>query len=63
MVSISKPLLKQISDEIVDLISSRIYFKLLHLRYIPEITAIKEGKAKGFSFEEIKKLIEDRLSS
>ncbi len=58
-IEIPKKLIRSISKSIAKEVAEQIYYKLLLLRYIPEIEAIKKGKIKTMTPEEFKRALLD----
>ncbi len=50
---ISEQMIKKISDSIADEIAKRMYYKLLMLKFLPEVREMQAGKFKGLKGKEI----------
>ena len=52
---IDKNLIKSIADSLAGELAERMYYKLMLLRFLPEIKAIESGKIKALKGKEIDK--------
>ena len=52
-IGISKEMIKDIADSIAEEVSKKMYYKLMMLRFIPEIEDIKSGRIKALKGKDI----------
>ena len=54
-----KELVKDMADILVDEMARKMYYKLLMVRFLPEIKAIESGKLKALKGKEIEKFLKE----
>ncbi len=56
-IKIDKALVKNIADSIAEEMARKMYYKLLMLKFLPEIKAIESGRLKGLKGKEAEKFL------
>ncbi len=62
-VKIDRELIKNIADSLAEEMGKKMYYKLLMLRFLPEIKAIEKGRLKTLKGREIDKFFSQLLKS
>ena len=62
-VKIDRKLIKNIADSLAEEMAKKMYYKLLMLRFLPEIKAIEKGRLKALKGKEIDKFFSQLLKS
>jgi hypothetical protein len=63
IVKIDKEMIKNIADSLAEELAKKMYYKLLLLRFLPEIKAVEGGKLKAIEGEEIEEFFDQLLKS
>jgi hypothetical protein len=58
MVKIDKEMMKNIANSLAEGLAKRMYYKLLLLKFLPEIKAVERGKLKAIKGKEIEKFFQ-----
>ena len=62
-VKIDKELIRSIADSLAEEMARRMYYKLLLLKFLPEIKAVEMGKLKALEGKEIDKFLAQLIQS
>jgi hypothetical protein len=62
-IQIEKQVIKNIADSLAEEMARKMYYKLLLLKFLPEIKAIEEGKLKTLKGKEIEKFFNSLIKS
>jgi hypothetical protein len=62
IVKIDKEMIKNIANSLAEELTKRMYYKLLLLKFLPEIKTIERRKLKAIKGKEIEKFL-DQLSN
>jgi hypothetical protein len=63
IVKIDKELIKNIADSLAEELAKKMYYKLLLLKFLPEIKAVEGGKLKAIEGKEIEEFFDQLLKS
>ena len=62
-LKISKGLIKDVADSLANEMAERMYYKLIMLRFLPEINLIEKGKLRALRGKEIDAFLLDLAKS
>jgi hypothetical protein len=62
-VKIDKEMIKNIVNSLAEELAKRMYYKLLLLRFLPEIKAVEGGKLKAIEGKKIEEFFDKLLKS
>ena len=60
---VDKALIKEIADSLASEMAEKMYYKLMLLKFLPEIDAVRKGKAKALKGKEIDAFFKRALGS
>jgi hypothetical protein len=62
-IQIEKQLIKNIANSLAEEIARKMYYKLLLLKFLPEVKAVEEGKLKTLKGKEVEKFFNSLIKS
>jgi|FaiFalDrversion2_1042247.scaffolds.fasta_scaffold11046_1 CRISPR/Cas system-associated protein Cas5 (RAMP superfamily) len=62
-VKIEKQLIKSIANSLAEEMAREMYYKLLLLKFLPEIKAVEEGRLKTLKGKDIEKFLNSLIKS
>jgi len=62
-IQIEKQLVKNIANSLAEEMARKMYYKLLLLKFLPEVKAVEEGKLKTLKGKEIGKFFNSLIKS
>ena len=62
-IKIEKQLIKSIANSLAEEMARKMYYKLLLLKFLPEIKAVEEGKLKTLKGKEVEKFFNSLIKS